>query len=105
MSTYCLEKSEQLHADYRALKAIEVTDAESLCAYIKSWWEFIINHKMFGCIWDIYADEIEVRRENGFALRVMRHTDFNTAASFVNVTTLIGADLSRKADTFYIAAS
>lgn len=69
MSTYCLERSEQLHADYQALKAIEVKDADSLCAYIKGYWEFIINHKMFGCIWDIYADEIEVRRENGFALR------------------------------------
>ena len=69
MSTYCLEASKQLHADYNALKAIEVKDADSLCAYIKGYWEFIINHKMFGCIWDIYADEIEVRRENGFALR------------------------------------
>lgn len=52
-----------------------------------------------------YPECSTVSDENGFALRVMRHTDFNTAASFVNVTTLIGADLSRKADTFYIAAS
>lgn len=41
----------------------------------------------------------------GFSLLAMRHTDFNTGASLVNVTTLIGADLSRKNETFYIAAS
>lgn len=65
---YCIEQSKKLHEDERALKAIQVTDADSLCAYIKGYWEFIINHKMFGSIWEIYADEIEVRRENGYSL-------------------------------------
>ena len=46
-----------------------------------------------------------VSDEQGFSLLAMRHTDFNTGASLVNVTTLIGADIARKADTFYIAAS
>jgi len=49
---------------------------------------------------DVVYDE-----ETGFALTAMRHTDFNTAKTFVNITTLVGADLLRKADTWYISAS
>ncbi len=85
MSTYCLEQAEQLHADLAALKAIEVKDADSVCAYIKGYWEFIINHKMFGSIWDIYADEIEVRRENGFSLvgiQAVENNYMNLCAAF-----------------------
>lgn len=52
-----------------------------------------------------YPECATVTDENGFSILAMRHTDFNTGASLVNVTTLIGADLSRKNDTFYIAAS
>lgn len=50
-----------------------------------------------------YPECSTVTDENGFSILAMRHTDFNTGASLVNVTTLIGADLSRKNDTFYIA--
>ena len=85
MSTYCLEQAEQLHADLADLKAIEVKDADSVCAYIKGYWEFIINHKMFGSIWDIYADEIEVRRENGFSLvgiQAVENNYMNLCAAF-----------------------
>jgi hypothetical protein len=53
-----------------------------------------------------YPECSTVTDENtGFSVLAMRHTDFNTGASLFNVTTLIGADLSRKNDTFYIAAS
>lgn len=48
---------------------------------------------------------VETDPNTGFSVTAMRHTDFNTGASLFNVTTLIGADLARKNDTFYIAAS
>ena len=94
MSTYCLEKAEQLHADEKRVRAIEVTDADSACAYIKGWWEFIINHKMFGCIWDIYADEIEVRRENGFSLvgiEAVENNYMNLCAAFPDLKIEVAA--------------
>ena len=46
-----------------------------------------------------------VTDENGFSLTAMRHTSFATAKAFYNVTALVGADILRKNDTFYIAAS
>lgn len=52
-----------------------------------------------------YPECATVTDENGFSILAMRHTDFNTGASLVNVTTLVGADLARKDATFYIAAS
>ena len=61
----CFERADALHAHEKALTAIQVTDADTLCAYLKGFWEFIYNHKMFGCVYDIYSDDIEVRRENG----------------------------------------
>lgn len=66
MSMVCFQLADELHAHEKALRAIEVTDADSLCAYLKGFWEFIYNHKMFGCVYDIYDDGIEVARENGF---------------------------------------
>lgn len=46
-----------------------------------------------------------VTDENGFSLTAMRHTSFATAKAFFNVTALVGADILRKTDAFYIAAS
>lgn len=46
-----------------------------------------------------------VSDEQGFALTALRFTDFATARAYYNVTTLIGTDLLRKNDTFYISAS
>lgn len=46
-----------------------------------------------------------VTDENGFSLTAMRHTSFATAKAFYNVTALVGADIIRKAETFYIAQS
>ncbi|MCI9120635.1 MAG: ester cyclase [Oscillibacter sp.] len=69
MSMVCFDLSAQLHAKEQALRSIQVTDGESLCAYLKGFWEFIYNHKMFGSVYEIYADNVEVHRENGFVLR------------------------------------
>lgn len=52
-----------------------------------------------------YPECATVTDENGFSILAMRHTDFNTGASLVNVTTLVGAALARKDATFYIAQS
>lgn len=46
-----------------------------------------------------------VTDENGFSLTAMRHTSFATAKAFYNVTALVGADIIRKNETYYIAAS
>lgn len=64
----CYEKSVALHEHEKKIRSIQVTDAESLCQYLKGFWEFIYNHKMFGCVYDIYADNIEVDRENGMVI-------------------------------------
>ena len=58
-----------LHAHETALRSIQITDADSLCAYLKGFWEFIYNYKMINCVYDIYGDDIEVFQENGFVLR------------------------------------
>lgn len=94
MSTYCLEQAEQLHADYKALRSIEVRDAGSVCAWIKGYWEFIINHKMFGSIWEIYDDGIEVRRENGFSLlgiEAVENNYMNLCAAFPDLRMEVAA--------------
>lgn len=43
--------------------------------------------------------------ESGFSITSMRHTDFNTATCYFNTTCLIGADVIRKNDVKFIAAS
>lgn len=69
MSMVCFDLADALHAQEKAIQAIEVTDADSLCAYLKAYWELIYNHKMFGCAYNIYDDGVEVRRENGFVIK------------------------------------
>lgn len=69
MAMVCFERADALHAHEAKIRSIEVRDAESLCAYLKGFWEFIYNHKMFGCVYDIYGDNIEVIRENGFVIK------------------------------------
>lgn len=81
----CFERADALHAHEAALRTLEVTDGDSLCAYLKGFWEFIYNHKMFGCVYDIYDDGIEVYRENGFVLRGIQeveHAVMNLCAAF-----------------------
>lgn len=80
MSQICFERADALHAHEAAIRAIEVKDAESACAYLKGFWEFIYNHKMFGCVYDIYADEIELYRENGFVQRSIPEVEQETMA-------------------------
>lgn len=69
MSMVCFERADALHAHEAKIRAIKVTDADSLCQYLKGFFEFIYNHKMFGCVYDIYADGVTVRRENGMILK------------------------------------
>ena len=68
MSQDCFARADALHDHETKLRAIQVTDADSLCAYLKGFWEFIYNHKMFGCVYDIYDDGIELSgRTDSFA--------------------------------------
>ncbi len=59
MSQDCFARADALHDHETKLRAIQVTDADSLCAYLKGFWEFIYNHKMFGCVYDIYDDGLQ----------------------------------------------
>lgn len=85
MSMICFARADALHAHEAALRSTTVTDGESLCDHLKGFWEFIYNHKMFGCVYDIYADEIELYRENGMILRgieAVEHDVMNLCAAF-----------------------
>lgn len=48
-----------------AIKTLEVKDEASVAEYFKLYTELIFNHKWIGSIYDIYADEAEIYRENG----------------------------------------
>ena len=47
MSMVCFELSRELHEQEKAVRGIQIADADSLCNYLKGFWEFIYNHKMF----------------------------------------------------------
>ena len=85
MSMVCFELSRELHEQEKAVRGIQIADADSLCNYLKGVWEFIYNHKMFGCVYDIYSDDIELYRENGFVLHSIEeveHETMNLCAAF-----------------------
>ena len=85
MSMVCFERSDALHAHEQKIRAIQVTDAASLCEYLKGYWEFIYNHKMFGCVYDIYADGVILNRENGIVLHdipAVQHDIMKICAAF-----------------------
>ena len=50
MSMVCFELSRELHEQEKAVRGIQIADADSLCNYLTGFWEFIYNHKMFGCV-------------------------------------------------------
>ena len=51
MSMVCFELSRELHEQEKAVRGIQIADADSLCNYLKGFWEFIYNHKMFMPEW------------------------------------------------------
>ena len=85
MAMICYQRADALHAHEEKLRAIQVQDADSLCAYLKGFWEFIFNHKMFGCVYDIYADNIEVTTANGVVyqgIQAVKQELLNLSAAF-----------------------
>lgn len=48
-----------------AIKQMKVEDEASLAEYFRLYTELIFNHKWIGSIYDIYADQAEIYRENG----------------------------------------
>ncbi|MDO4621438.1 MAG: hypothetical protein Q4B22_00640 [Eubacteriales bacterium] len=47
------------------IKTLEVTDEASMAEYIRLYTELIYDHKWIGSIYDIYADDAKLYRENG----------------------------------------
>lgn len=47
------------------LKAFKITDADSAAEYIKLYTELIYNYKNVGSLFDFYADNVVIHRENG----------------------------------------
>ncbi|MFE7083298.1 hypothetical protein [Priestia megaterium] len=65
-------KSDQLYDEMKAIEAkikdIKITDEESLVEYFKQYTLLIYNYKWLGSIYDIYANDVSVIRENGHKL-------------------------------------
>ncbi len=59
---------DQMMATDEAIKALQVHDEASLAEYFKLYTELIFNYKWLGSIYDIYADQVKIYRENGFLL-------------------------------------
>lgn len=51
-----------------AIKKLEVKDEASLAEYFRLYTELIFNHKWIGSLYDIYADDAKIYRENGLFL-------------------------------------
>ena len=49
----CFERADALHAHEKALRAIQVTDADTLCAYLKGFW--VNNMYLFICVYSLYV--------------------------------------------------
>ncbi|MFD9625505.1 hypothetical protein [Peribacillus muralis] len=62
-------KSDQLYDEMKEIegkiKSIAITDAESLVEYFKQYTLLIYNYKWIGSVYDIYANDVSVIRENG----------------------------------------
>jgi len=65
MSMVCFELSRELHEQEKAVRGIQIADADSLCNYLKGFWEFIYNHKMFGCVYDRNEKTREIKAKSG----------------------------------------
>lgn len=89
MSFICFQRADALHEHEKKLRAIEVTDAGSLCTYLAEYFKFIYNHKMFGCVYDIYTDYAKVHRENGQVIDgipAIEHDVMKLCTSFPDLT-------------------
>lgn len=49
----------------KEIKSIAIIDEKSITSYLCKYTELIYNYKMLGSLYDIYADEAIVYRENG----------------------------------------
>lgn len=66
-------KADKLYNDMMAvdtaIKGMKVEDEASLAEYFRLYTELIFNHKWIGSVYDIYADDAEIYRENGTFLK------------------------------------
>lgn len=56
---------DEMMAVDKAIKELEVTDEATMAKYIKLYTELIYDHKWIGSVYDIYADDAKLYRENG----------------------------------------
>ncbi len=101
MTFICFERADALHAQQDMLANMKVSDGASLCAYLQGYWQLIYNHKMLGCVYNIYADEAVLARENGFRLKgiaQIEHEIMNLTAAFPDLQIDI-ADIFAVADS------
>lgn len=56
--------NEMMEVDGR-LKSLEIKDEASIAEYVRLYTELIYNHKWIGSVYDIYADDAQLHRENG----------------------------------------
>ena len=50
------------------IKSIEIRDAKSLADYFKNYTTLIYDYKWIGSVYDIYADDVVIHRENGYLI-------------------------------------
>ncbi len=60
---------DSMMATEQAIKALEITDEQSLAEYFRLYTELIFNYKWLGSIYDIYNDDVKIYRENGVLLK------------------------------------
>lgn len=56
--------NEMMEVDQK-IKALEVKDEQSITEYFRLYEKLIYNHKWIGSVYDIYADDAKLYRENG----------------------------------------
>lgn len=66
----------------QTLKAMEVNSEESLTEYFKAYTSLIFEYKQVGYLYDIYADDVTVYRENGYRLN-SAHEVMKDASAFL----------------------
>ena len=87
------------------IKVLEVKDEASMSEYIKLYSELIYDHKWIGSIYDIYADEAQLFRENGVRFKgahaIMQET-MRFCSAFPNLKLqMIDCFAVKKSETCY----
>lgn len=87
-----------------AIRNLDVKDEASLAEYFRLYTELIFNHKWIGSVYDIYADNAEIYRENGVFLNgaheMMKDT-LKLTSAFPDMTVSMRDTFAVKTDEGY----